>query len=191
MVTDSRPLRAGGLCLKMSGKRCHLTTPLEQRGHAWTMAATVVCMRTFEPDWFFELLEKHQITHFGGAPIILSMLVNAAKEKQKKFATPIQVMTAGAPPPAAVLQSMSAFGFEVMHVYGLTESYGHILQVAPQLSWRDESQESQAELKSRPGVRFAMTEAVDVLDVDSGQPVPHDGQAMGEIVIRGNTLMKG
>jgi fatty-acyl-CoA synthase len=163
-------------------------------GHAWTMAAraaTVVCMRAFEPSSFFELLEKHQITHFGGAPIILNMLANAAKEDQKKFATAIQVMTAGAPPPASVLQSMSAFGFEVMHVYGLTESYGHILQAAPQLSWSDQSQERQAELKSRQGVRFAMTEAVDVLDTDSGRPIPHDGETMGEIVIRGNTLMKG
>lgn len=163
-------------------------------GHAWTMAAkaaTVVCMRAFEPDLFFELLEKHQITHFGGAPIILNMLANAANDKPKAFANPVQVMTAGAPPPATVLQSMSSFGFEVMHVYGLTESYGHILQAAPQLSWNGESQEAQAELMSRQGVRFAMTEAVDVLDVDSGQPVAHDGQSMGEIVIRGNTLMKG
>jgi fatty-acyl-CoA synthase len=163
-------------------------------GHAWTMAAkaaTVVCMRAFEPGLFFELLEKPEISHFGGAPIILNMLANAPKQQQIVFQTPIHVMTAGAPPPAAVLQSMSAFGFEVMHVYGLTESYGHVLQAAPQLSWDAESEETQAELKSRQGVRFAMTEAVDVLDVDSSQPVPHDGEAMGEIVIRGNILMKG
>jgi fatty-acyl-CoA synthase len=163
-------------------------------GHAWTMAAkaaTVVCMRAFEPGMFFDLLDKHEITHFGGAPIILNMLANAPKDQQKTFDRRIHVMTAGAPPPAAVLQSMRAFGFEVMHVYGLTESYGHILQAAPQLSWSVESEETQAELQSRQGVRFTMTEAVDVLDPDSGEPVPHDGESIGEIVIRGNTLMKG
>ncbi len=163
-------------------------------GHAWTMAAkaaTVVCMRAFEPSLFFNLLQQHDITHFGGAPIILNMLANAPKEQQKTFDRTIQVMTAGAPPPAAVLQSMNTFGFEVMHVYGLTESYGHILQAAPQLSWANESEETQAELMSRQGVRFAMTEAVDVINVDSGESVPHDGETMGEIVIRGNTLMKG
>lgn len=163
-------------------------------GHAWTMAAkaaTVVCMRAFEPGLFFDLLEKHDISHFGGAPIILNMLANAPKEQQKTFNQAIHAMTAGAPPPAAVLQSMVKLGFDVMHVYGLTESYGHILQAAPQLSWEDQSQETQAELKSRQGVRFAMTEAVDVLDPDSGRPIPHDGETMGEIVIRGNTVMKG
>jgi fatty-acyl-CoA synthase len=163
-------------------------------GHAWTMAAkaaTVVCLRAFEPELFFKLLEQHEITHFGGAPIVLNMLANAPEQVQKHFAKPIQVMTAGAPPAASVLQSMSKFGFDVMHVYGLTESYGHILQAAPQLSWQSETQESQAELKSRQGVRFAMTEAVEVIDPDTDQAVAHDGETMGEIVIRGNTLMKG
>ena len=163
-------------------------------GHAWTMtakAATIVCLRHFEPGLFFELLEKHDITHFGGAPIVLNMLANAPKEQQKQFTQVIDVMTAGAPPPAKVLQSMKAMGFEVMHVYGLTETYGHILQAAPQVAWNDESEERQAELRSRQGVRFAMTEAVDVVDQDSFEPVPHDGETLGEIVIRGNTVMKG
>lgn len=154
-------------------------------------AATVVCMRAFEPRLFFQLLDKHEITHFGGAPIILNMLANAPSDQQRTFDRTIHAMTAGAPPPAAVLQSMNAFGFEVMHVYGLTESYGHILQAAPQLTWQDESLEAQAELKSRQGVRFAMTEAVDVINTDTEKAVPHDGETMGEIVIKGNTLMKG
>jgi fatty-acyl-CoA synthase len=163
-------------------------------GHAWTMAAvagTVVCLRAFEPKSFFELLEKHQITHFGGAPIVLNMLANTPESDQKVFDSPINVMTAGAPPPASVLLSMSQFGFDVMHVYGLTESYGHILQAAPQDSWAHHSAEAQAELKSRQGVRFTMMESVDVLDPESGDPVPHDGETMGEIVMRGNTVMKG
>lgn len=163
-------------------------------GHAWTMAAvagTVVCLRAFEPRMFFNLLEKHQITHFGGAPIVLNMLANATTQDQKVFDRPIRVMTAGAPPPPSVLQAMSQFGFDVMHVYGLTESYGHVLQAAPQDWWCHESAEKQAELKSRQGVRFSMMEAADVLDSDSGKPVPHDGETMGEIALRGNTMMKG
>jgi len=163
-------------------------------GHAWTMAAkagTVVCLRAFEPNSFFDLLEQHRITHFGGAPIVLNMLAAVPAEKQKTFMPKIQVMTAGAPPPAAVLESMNRFGFEVMHVYGLTETYGHILQAAPQESWQEKSEAEQAELKSRQGVRFAMTEAVKVLDQDSGKPVSSDGETIGEIRIRGNTVMKG
>jgi len=163
-------------------------------GHAWTMAAvagTVVCMRAFSPKLLFELVEEHEITHFGGAPIILNMLANAPTADQKRFERTINVMTAGAPPPARVLESMNQFGFEVMHVYGLTETYGHILQAAPQESWAEQSIEAQAELKARQGIRFAMTEAVDVINTETGEPVPWDSETIGEIVIRSNTTMKG
>jgi len=163
-------------------------------GHAWTMtalAATVVCIRAFIPKLFFDLAEEHNITHFGGAPIILNMLANAPAAEQKKFDHKVYAMTAGAPPPARVLESMAQFNFEVMHVYGLTETYGHILQSAPQDDWYEQSIERQAELKARQGVRFSMTEAVDVINPDTGQPVPWDAETMGEIVIRGNTVMKG
>ena len=104
-------------------------------GHVWTMtlvAATVVCMRSFSPKLLFDLLERHDITHFGGAPVLLNMLANAPAEEQKHFDRSIKVMTAGAPPPAKVLESMTEFGFDVLHVYGLTETYGHILESAPQ-----------------------------------------------------------
>ena len=163
-------------------------------GHAWTMTAvagTVVCMRAFAPKLLFDLVEEHDVTHFGGAPIILNMLANAPESDQKRFDRSINVMTAGAPPPARVLESMNQFGFEVMHVYGLTETYGHILQAAPQESWAKESIAKQAELKARQGIRFAMTEAVDVINSDTGEPVPWDSETIGEIVIRGNTTMKG
>jgi len=162
-------------------------------GHAWTMAAKaaqVVCVRAFDPVEFFELVEDHNITHFGGAPIVLNMLASVPENKQKRFSRTVHAMTAGAPPPAKVLQSMSKLGFEVTHVYGLTESYGHILLAAPQDQWQAEPEEIQAELKSRQGVRFVMTEAVSVID-ENGAEVKHDGESMGEIVIRGNTLMKG
>jgi len=163
-------------------------------GHAWTMAAvagTVVCIRAFSPKLLFDLVEEHEITHFGGAPIILNMLANASAGDQKYFDRTIQVMTAGAPPPAKVLESMGQFGFEIMHVYGLTESYGHILQSASQESWQQQNIEKQAELKARQGVRFAMTEAVDVINPETGESVPWDAETIGEIVIRGNTTMKG
>ncbi|MFT5218359.1 MAG: fatty-acyl-CoA synthase [Planctomycetota bacterium] len=163
-------------------------------GHAWTMtalAATVVCVRAFAPKLFFDLVDEHQVTHFGGAPIVLNMLANAPAADQKKFDHTVYAMTAGAPPPAKVLESMAQFNFEVMHVYGLTETYGHILQSAPQDDWYSQSIEAQAELKARQGVRFSMTEAVDVLDPDTGKPVPWDAETMGEIVVRGNTVMKG
>ena len=163
-------------------------------GHAWTMTAvagTTVCLRAFSPKLLFDLVEEHEITHFGGAPIILNMLANAPESYQKRFERTIHVMTAGAPPPAKVLESMNQFGFEVMHVYGLTETYGHILQAAPQESWARQSIEAQAELKSRQGIRFAMTEAVDVINPETGESVPWDSETMGEIVIRGNTTMKG
>ena len=163
-------------------------------GHAWTMtalAATVVCIRAFTPKLFFDLVEEHNITHFGGAPIVLNMLALAPAEDQKRFAHTVYAMTAGAPPPAKVLESMAQFNFEVMHVYGLTETFGHILHSAPQDDWQQQSIERQAELKARQGVRFAMTEAVDVIDPETGNPVPWDAETMGEIVIRGNTVMKG
>jgi fatty-acyl-CoA synthase len=163
-------------------------------GHAWTMTAvagTIICMRAFAPKLLFDLVDEHKVTHFGGAPIILNMLANAPKSDQKTFGRTIQVMTAGAPPPSKVLESMTQFGFNIMHVYGLTESYGHILQSSAQESWKKESIETQAELKSRQGVRFAMTEAVEVVNPDTGKSVPADAETVGEIMIRGNTTMKG
>ncbi len=163
-------------------------------GHAWTMTAvagTIVCIRAFSPKLLFDLVEEHKITHFGGAPIILNMLANAPRSDQKQFGRTIKVMTAGAPPPAKVLESMNQFGFDIMHVYGLTETYGHILQAAPQESWAEQSIAAQAELKSRQGIRFAMTEEVDVINTETGEAVPWDSETIGEIVIRGNTTMKG
>jgi len=163
-------------------------------GHAWTMAAvagTVICLRAFSPEKVFDLLNKHSVTHFGGAPIMLNMLANAPKKIQKTFDREIKVMTAGAPPPAKVLESMMSLGFNVMHVYGLTETYGHILQAAPQTSWLSETPAGLAKLSSRQGVRFPMTEDVSVLDQETGEHVPPDGETIGEIVIRCNTCMMG
>jgi len=164
-------------------------------GHAWTMAAmagTVVCSRAIVPKEVFEQIQKHRVTHFGGAPIVLNMLANSedcpttVADDRK-----IYCMTAGAPPPAAVLKRMESMGFDVMHVYGLTETYGHILEGTPQDFWADADDATLAELKSRQGVRFPMTEAVKVVIPMNLQPVRNDGVEMGEIVTRGNTTMLG
>ena len=163
-------------------------------GHAWTMAAvagTVVCLRAFVPEKVFNLLESQSVTHFGGAPIMLNMLVNAPTNIQKSFDREIKVMTAGAPPPAKVLESMMSLGFNVLHVYGLTETYGHILQAATQQSWLNKSPAELARLGSRQGVRFPMTEDVSVIDQETGAHVAADGETIGEIVIRCNTCMMG
>lgn len=162
-------------------------------GHAWTMtllAGTTVCLRAITPKAVFDLIYANDVTHFGGAPIVLNMLANAPDEEKRSFDRAIQVMTAGAPPPASVLEAMARMNFNVFHVYGLTETYGHVLQAAPQQAWADKSISEQSVLKARQGVRFANLEGADVIGED-GSPVPHDGETMGEIVLRGNVVMKG
>ena len=161
--------------------------------HGWTMtlmAGTIVCLRHFSPEKFFEEAGKNNITHFGGAPIVLSMLASAPDDIKPVFAHTVKVMTAGAPPPASILQTMAESGYEVMHVYGLTETYGHVLQAAPQEEWKEKSMAEQADLNARQGVVFTNLEAAQVVD-ENGNPLPHDGESMGEIVMRGNVVMKG
>ena len=163
-------------------------------GHAWTMTlmgGTIVCCRAVSAEFIFNAVADHGVTHFGGAPIVLSMLINAPENERRNFERSVRVMTAGAPPPAAVLEQTRALGFDVMQVYGLTETFGHVTQCL----WRDEWNElefaEQAEIQSWQGVSFPMTEESAVIDLDSGKPVPRDGTTQGEIVIRGNTVMKG
>jgi fatty-acyl-CoA synthase len=164
-------------------------------GHAWTMtamAATVICVRYIIPTKIFQQMQQYQVTHFGGAPIVLNMLANSPDCPERiSEDRVVHCMTAGAPPPAPVLAKMEGMGFDVMHVYGLTETYGHILQGTAQSEWSNASQDEVAELKSRQGVRFPMTEFADVVDPETLQPVKHDGIEMGEIVIRSNTTMSG
>ncbi len=162
--------------------------------HAWTMtlmAATIVCIRQVTGLAVFSLIEKHGVTHLGGAPIVLSMLVNTPEGDRTHLAGPVKILTAGAPPPAPVLAATRALGFEVMQVYGLTETYGHVVQCLWREEWDGLSAQEQAELQSWQGIGFPMTESVDVIDRDTGDPVPWDGSTQGEIVIRGNTVMKG
>ena len=162
-------------------------------GHGWTMAlmaGTIVCLRAFSPEKFFEQAKKNNITHFGGAPIIMNMLSSAPEEMKPKFDHTVKAMTAGAPPPASVLEAMAHMNYEIMHVYGLTETYGHVLQACPQEEWKEKSISEQAELNARQGVVFTNLDGAAVIGED-GKPVPHDGATMGEIVLRGNVVMKG
>ena len=163
-------------------------------GHAWTMAAlagTVICCRTITAKNIFALIAKHKVSHFGGAPVVLGLLVNAPEQDRQPITHKVQVMTAGAPPPSTVLEKMQALGIEVMQVYGLTETYGHVIHCAWHEKWDDKPFAEQAEIKARQGVRFPILEAAQVVDVETRKPVPADGQTIGEIVLRGNTVMKG
>ncbi len=162
--------------------------------YPWTMSmihGRVICLRNIDVKKIFELIDKYEVTHFGGAPIVLNMLANAPKDQQKELKRKVYVLTAGAPPPSIIFEKMKKLGFEVMHVYGLTETYGHILQCAWNDEWDGLDQENQNEIKARQGVRYPNTEGVVVMDPKTMKPIPHDGKTMGEIMIRGNVVMKG
>ena len=163
-------------------------------GYPWTLAmlhARVVFVRNIIVKDIFDLIDKYEVTHFGGAPIVLNMIANTPEQDQKPLKNKIFVMTAGAPPPSSILQKMESLGFEVMHVYGLTETYGHVTHCAWNEDWNNLSEEDRFERKSYQGVRYPHTEIVTVLDPNTQEPVPFDGETMGEIMIRGNTVMKG
>ncbi len=129
--------------------------------------------------------------HFGGAPIILNMIVNATKSEQKPPKHKVYVLTAAAPPPSIIFKKMENLGFEVMHVYGLTETYGHMLQCAWNTEWDNLTDDEKAEINARQGVRYPNTEGAEVMDPKTMKAVPRDGKTMGEIMIRGNIVMKG
>ncbi len=162
--------------------------------HVWTMtmmAATVVCCRAVSAAAIFNAIRDHRITHFGGAPIVLSMLIDAPDDVKCRFDHKIDVLTAGAPPPAAILEKTRALGFNVMQVYGLTETYGHVTQALWREEWNDKNFAEQAELQSWQGVTFPMMEGAVVIDRETGEILPRDSESQGEIVIRGNAVMKG
>ena len=162
--------------------------------YPWTLSmlhARIICLRNIDTKKMFELIDKYDVTHFGGAPIVLNMIVNTPKEDQKKLKRKVNVLTAGAPPPSVIFEKMENLGFEVMHVYGLTETYGHMLQCAWNEEWNELDKDKQNEIKARQGVRYPNTEGAVVMDPETMTPVPKDGKTMGEIMIRGNIVMKG
>jgi fatty-acyl-CoA synthase len=162
--------------------------------YPWTLSmlhARIICLRNIDTKKMFELIDKYDVTHFGGAPIVLNMIVNTPKEDQKKLKRKVNVLTAGAPPPSIIFEKMENLGFEVMHVYGLTETYGHMLQCAWNEEWNELDKDRKNEIKARQGVRYPNTEGAIVMDPETMKPVPKDGKTMGEIMIRGNIVMKG
>ncbi|WP_020204730.1 MULTISPECIES: acyl-CoA synthetase [Cupriavidus] len=160
----------------------------------WTIAARAgvnVCLRKFEPKLVFDLMRDEGVTHYCAAPIVHTALVNAPPAWREGLRGPVRGMVAGAPPPAAVLAQMEAMGFELTHVYGLTETYGPAAVCAEQDDWAALSQEERATKKARQGVRYHLQADVAVLDPDTMQPVAADGEEIGEIMFRGNICMKG
>ncbi len=162
--------------------------------YPWTLAAvagTSVCLRKVHAGAIFDAIADHRVTHFCGAPIVLGMVLNARPEERREFDHPVNVMTAAAPPPAAVLEKMAQRGFRVTHVYGLTETYGPATICAWKDEWDALDPQAQAALKSRQGVRYHVLEGLTVMDPQTMIPVPPDGETLGEVMFRGNIVMKG
>jgi fatty-acyl-CoA synthase len=162
--------------------------------YTWAVTAalaTHVCLRRVEPARVFALLEAERITHLCGAPIVLNMLAHAPPEARRPLAGRPKVLTGGAAPPSAVIRNMEALGFEVLHAYGTTESYGPSTSCVPMGDWEREPEADRHRLMARQGVPHALIEDMMVADPERLEPVARDGATIGEIVLRGNTLMKG
>ena len=160
----------------------------------WTMAAnagTNVCLRHVEAKRVFELIKEHKVTHYCGAPIVHSLLINAPEEQRAGIGHKVAGLIAAAPPPAAVIEGMERIGFDLSHVYGLTETYGPAAVCAKQDEWASLDISKRTERNGRQGVRYHMQEGLTVLDPVSMQPVPWDGETIGEVMFRGNLTMKG
>ena len=160
----------------------------------WTLAALAgasVCLRRVEAKQVFDLIRRHRVTHFCGAPVVHNMLINAPQEMRAGIDHKVCAMIAGAAPPQSVIEGMERMGIDLTHVYGLTEVYGPASVCAKHPEWADCSPQQRAELNGRQGVRYETQEAMDVLEPQSMQPVARDGKTMGEIFFRGNITMKG
>ena len=162
--------------------------------YTWAVTAagaTHVCLRRVEPAAVFRAIRDHRVTHLCGAPIVLSMLIHAPSESKVAFDHVVDVATGGAAPPSAVIEAMEAMGFRVTHLYGLTESYGPAMLCVPQDDWSGLPLADRARRMARQGVAMPTLAGVRVADPATGAPVPRDGATMGELMLRGNTVMKG
>jgi fatty-acyl-CoA synthase len=160
----------------------------------WTVAAMAgvnVCLRRVEAQPIFDAIRSHKVTHYCGAPIVQNMLINAPQEMKSGIQHRVQTMVGGAAPPAAMIEGMEKMGFEILHAYGLTEVYGPVLISVQQDEWASLSLQARAELNSRQGICKQLEQAVAVLDPETMQPVPADGETIGEIMVRGNVVMRG
>lgn len=160
----------------------------------WTvalMAGVNICLRHVKADAIFDSIKQEKVSYFCGAPIVLNMLNLADDALKSGIKQKVNVMTAGAAPPAAVIEGMEAIGFKVTHVYGLTETYGPSVVCAWHDDWDEQSPEKQAKLKARQGVRAPMLDGLMVADPVTLKPVPQDGATIGEVFMQGNLVMKG
>ncbi|MPZ41909.1 MAG: AMP-binding protein [Betaproteobacteria bacterium] len=160
----------------------------------WTMAAvagTNVCLRKVDAAPVFDAIDRHRVTHYCGAPIVHNLLINAPSSLRAGIDHTVHCLVAGAAPPAAVIEGMERMGFELTHVYGLTETYGPAAVCAKHDEWDALDLPQRAERNGRQGVRYPLEEGMCVMDPATMQPIPPDGETMGEIMFRGNITMKG
>jgi len=160
----------------------------------WTMAANAgisVCLRKIDTAVVYSLIKEHHITHMSGAPIVYGMLINAPKEQRSGISHKINGLIAGAAPPAAIIEGCDQIGVDITHVYGLTETYGPASVCAKHPEWDSLPLHERSVLNGRQGVSYHLQEAISVLDPNTMKPVPWDGETMGEIMFRGNIVMKG
>jgi len=162
--------------------------------YTWAVTAaagTHVCLRRVDPALIYPMIKRHEVTHLCGAPIVLNLLVNAPESVKVPFDRTVEVMTGGAAPPGAVIEAMERSGFRVTHAYGLTETYGPNTLCAWQTEWQELPLVERTKMMARQGVRYLTSEDVMVADPDTMQERPFDGASMGEVMLRGNTVMKG
>jgi len=186
------------LCWKMTAHPVYLWTLPMFHCNGWcfpwslaVVAGVNVCLRHVRDEAMFEAIKRHKVTHFCGAPVVLNTLINARAELREGIGHKISAMTAGAAPPAAVIAGMENMGFEVVHAYGLTETYGPCVVCEPQDEWAELDVDGRAEMLARQGVRAPLQDELMVADPETLEPVPKDGKSMGEIFMRGNLVMKG
>ena len=161
--------------------------------HTWLMpmlGGTVFCCRDVSARVIYDSISTEKVTHLGGAPIVLNLIINASESERKPFSHIVEVFTAGAPPAPATLAAIESIGFNVTQVYGLTETYGHVTECIWDEKWDEETQERKSAIKAQQGVAFPMMEEITVVD-EKQNKIKNDAQALGEIVIRGNSVMKG
>jgi fatty-acyl-CoA synthase len=155
------------------------------------VAGTHVCLRAVRAPMMYDAIANHKVTHLCGAPIVMATLLNAPENEKRPLPHGVEFFTAAAPPPEAVLAAMKQAGFNVTHLYGLTECYGPSVVNDWHAEWDAMPLAEQAAKKSRQGVRYGALEALDVMDPDTMVPVPRDGQTLGEVMMRGNVVMRG
>ncbi|MEQ9518865.1 MAG: acyl-CoA synthetase [Parvibaculum sp.] len=160
----------------------------------WSMsvvAGTHVCLRRVTAENIFNAIATHNVTHMGGAPTVMGFLINAKEEEKKPLPNKVHFFAAAAPPPAATIRALEAQGFNVIHVYGLTETYGPAVVNAWHQEWDALPDAERAQVKARQGVNYPVLEELAVIDPETMIPVPRDGETMGEVMFRGNVVMKG